>query len=301
MERREHYDPEDIEDLLQQRGFDELLDEERAYVLRHLSGREEYESMRALLRQVRENDNSRSPIDAGEHVRQNVLQAFREQQRPQWRIWLNSIGGVFAPGEGFAMIWRPALALGVLVLLFAIGIQLVKGPLFRSDGIELAEVRKTEAPKTPIKEDQHEKEQNAPVPVEETTSEVEFKSGATPMQEERLAKSITSKDEILNPEDGLAEVVIDEMEDEEFAGAALAEEQFASGASADAMVPAAKHEVTESELMMNSSTANASGKVTARMERDKKIAGVNSDRSLAAESRSIAQDPEVMALMSAGW
>ena len=37
MERREHYDPEDIESLLQERGFDELLEEERAYVLRHLT------------------------------------------------------------------------------------------------------------------------------------------------------------------------------------------------------------------------------------------------------------------------
>ena len=83
---------------------------------------------------------------------------------------------------------------------------------------------------------------------------------------------------------------------------ALAEEQAATGATDDAMVPAAKHEVTESELMMNSSTANASGKVQARRERAGKIAGTASDdRSVAVQSRSIAQDPMLMELMSAGW
>ena len=53
MERHERYDPEDIESLLSERGFDELLPDERAFVLRHVNGREEYERMRALLHYVR--------------------------------------------------------------------------------------------------------------------------------------------------------------------------------------------------------------------------------------------------------
>ena len=49
MERRELYEPEDIEQLLIERPYDELLEMERAFVLRHLSGRDEYEAMvRAL-------------------------------------------------------------------------------------------------------------------------------------------------------------------------------------------------------------------------------------------------------------
>ncbi|MBK6832337.1 MAG: hypothetical protein IPG92_17090 [Flavobacteriales bacterium] len=97
MERREHYDPEDIESLLQERGFDELLEEERAYVLRHLTGREEYEAMRALLYQVRDDERMHPPIQADADVKNAVMAAFRAQQQPQWRIWLNSLGTCYGP------------------------------------------------------------------------------------------------------------------------------------------------------------------------------------------------------------
>jgi hypothetical protein len=94
MERREQYDPEDIESLLYERSFDELLEEERAYVLRHLSGRAEYEAMRTLLLELRTNDAQAPPLEPLPSVRANVMEAFRAQRQPQWRIWLNSIGGV---------------------------------------------------------------------------------------------------------------------------------------------------------------------------------------------------------------
>ena len=45
MERTERYDPEDLEQLMLERSFDELLGEERAFALRHLQGRAEYEQM----------------------------------------------------------------------------------------------------------------------------------------------------------------------------------------------------------------------------------------------------------------
>ena len=64
MGNRENYDPEDIEVLLQERTFDELLPEERAFVLRHLSGRTEYERMRALLGQLQRNEQRPSHVEA---------------------------------------------------------------------------------------------------------------------------------------------------------------------------------------------------------------------------------------------
>ena len=42
MERREQYDPDDIEALLMERPFHDLLPEERAFVPRHLSARDAY-------------------------------------------------------------------------------------------------------------------------------------------------------------------------------------------------------------------------------------------------------------------
>lgn len=118
MERAERYDPEDLEHLMLERSFDELLEEERAYALRHLADRAEYERMRALLHHVREDKRDHAPMDADPAVRERVLAAFRVQQRPQWRIWLNSVGGFLLPARP-SLYWRPALALGtVAVLIF---------------------------------------------------------------------------------------------------------------------------------------------------------------------------------------
>ena len=115
MERRELYEPEDIEQLLIERPYDELLEMERAFVLRHLSGRAEYEAMRALLLNFHDDAARIEPINAESTVRAHVLDVFRAEQQPQWRIWLNSVHVFLVPKEASAM-WRPALALGSVAL-----------------------------------------------------------------------------------------------------------------------------------------------------------------------------------------
>ncbi|MEO8066161.1 MAG: hypothetical protein ABI599_00570 [Flavobacteriales bacterium] len=121
MERQEQYDPEDIEALLLERPFEDLLPEERAFVLRHLSGQDEYEAMRATLNAVRHLDSERMPITAGAAVRDNVMTAFRAQQQPQWRIWLNSVGALFIPNPGHGM-WAPALRIAGVAAVIGVGI-----------------------------------------------------------------------------------------------------------------------------------------------------------------------------------
>ncbi|MFN8350647.1 MAG: hypothetical protein U0U25_04200 [Flavobacteriales bacterium] len=121
MERRELYDPEDIEQLLMERGFDELLPEERAFVLRHLDGAAEYERMRALLLNVAQDDADTDPADADPHVRAHVLEVFREQKRPQYTIWLNSVAAFLVP-ERPSGYWRPALALTVVAVVTTVAL-----------------------------------------------------------------------------------------------------------------------------------------------------------------------------------
>ncbi|MBP8823339.1 MAG: hypothetical protein KBH07_06825 [Flavobacteriales bacterium] len=116
MERPERYDPEDLEHLMLERSFDELLAEERAYALRHLKDRSEYERMRTLLQLVQQHRHaSTGPLDSDPAVRERVLHAFRARTKPGWRIWLNSVGGTLLPQRP-ADYWRPALALGVVAL-----------------------------------------------------------------------------------------------------------------------------------------------------------------------------------------
>lgn len=104
-----------------ERPFHDLLPEERAFVLRHLSGQDEYEAMRATLNAMRHLDNERVPIAADAVVRENVMAAFRAQQQPQWRIWLNSVGALFVPKEGHGM-WMPSLRIAGIAAVVGVGI-----------------------------------------------------------------------------------------------------------------------------------------------------------------------------------
>jgi hypothetical protein len=125
MERRELYDPEDIEQLLLERPFDELLDEERAFVLRHLTGRDEYERMRNLLLTVHYTEREEEVLEAEPLVRDRVMETFRTQRQPQWRIWLNSVRAFALPKEPRSY-WKPALAFASIAILVTVGVNVFR-------------------------------------------------------------------------------------------------------------------------------------------------------------------------------
>lgn len=183
MERRELYEPEDIEQLLIERPYDELLEMERAFVLRHLSGRAEYEAMRALLLNVHDDAARIEPIDAEPAVRAHVLDVFRAEQQPQWRIWLNSVHAFLLPKEASAM-WRPALAFGSVALV--VWLVVIGTRQFEQAGTpQLAELKETKTI-----EDEKTAKPNAQEPVAAPQDEV-------PSEEAQLAaKTITLTDAI---------------------------------------------------------------------------------------------------------
>ncbi|MBK8949109.1 MAG: hypothetical protein IPM68_09730 [Flavobacteriales bacterium] len=163
MDARERYDPEDLEALLSERAFDELLAEERAFVLRHVADRAEYETLRATLAQVRAEGRPGPPVAADPEVRDRVLAAFRDARRPAWRIWLNSVGTWLAPPSP-AQYWRPVLAFGTLALLIAVGVALwMPPPGLEQEG--LAELKPVALPTKP--EQPARSEQPAVEPLEE--------------------------------------------------------------------------------------------------------------------------------------
>lgn len=145
MERPERYDPEDIEHLMLERPFDELLAEEKAFVLRHLQDADEYGRMRALLLHMQEESGQQPVLDADPMVRHQVLQAFREQRQPKWRIWLNSIGALLMPARPVQYL-KPALALGSLALLISVSL-LLWNTMYRPEPKILVQVDKV--PGTP--------------------------------------------------------------------------------------------------------------------------------------------------------
>lgn len=297
MERHERYDPEDIESLLSERGFDELLPDERAFVLRHMSGRDEYERMRALLHYVRPDERERGTIEPDERVRRNVMAAFRAQQQAQWRIWLNSIMLWLVPREAGAN-WRPALAFGSLALLIVAGVVAVRQ--FNGTTTEhLAELKHPE--KVP-----------APSIVKETTDrpELQHDNGAT-IRGVEAERSVTTRSDASEaptparePVDVAKAYSAEPAEDHAANAAEYVEQKFQPGAPATGVVAepsgSLSHVVSADELSRNMSTTNAVGEVSMQ------VAGKKADRRHKAvqqtgSSRSMADDPGILGLVAAGW
>lgn len=305
MERREHYDPEDIESLLQERGFDELLEEERAYVLRHLTGREEYEAMRALLYQVRDDVSKQPPLQADADVKTAVMAAFRAQQQPQWRIWLNSLGGLLWPKEMSAM-WRPALAIASVALLIVAGVQVMKVTDKATAHEQVAELKRPapakadpntalEKPATPAEKDLpaseslFKEEQQGAVATQSVTRELAASAAdAAPPPPPALAEQVNAEGEKSVTLDFFSPTAqgdeVSKVEEEK--PTLLFDSSVATGAT---------HQVTEVELARNESVANATGKVrtvTAAKEKAYKAQTATA---------SLGESPELLALLSTGW
>lgn len=307
MERREHYDPEDIENLLQERGFDELLEEERAFVLRHLSGRDEYEAMRSLLLQVREDDRRMEPLTLDPAIRENVIAAFRAQQRPQWQVWLNSVGTLLWPKEVSAM-WRPALAFATLAVLIVVGVQVMRNGPDAVKQQQMAEVR----PNPSAEEANAQSSDSLP----STGAMPESRDAGAPQAAE--AKQLAALQE---PNETPAQPIVkDGNEEVTFSNTeALADDASPTSVREDRKMEAqaesrlereelskakketvavtptttgsvASHVVTVDELSSNMSTANASTRSKAYSFRAKNDAKTD-----------LTDSPEIMALLTKGW
>ena len=306
MERPERYDPEDIEHLLSERPFHELLAEEKAYVLRHIGNAEEYERMRALLLHLREDEQQREPLMPDAAAREQVMAAFRAQQRPVWRVWLNSIAAVFAQEhEGFA--WRPALALAGVATVLVVGVAVLYRASFNGPE-QLAEVvppkHEQQAPAGPTDGSVH-----APVSETATTTEqvmVDAQEGAELEAEvQTVAPGVVRADAEALPAPYATSPSVAEKAAEDVVGfAAVAADdgqEVAEELSLDAVtvVPQATdhRQVREAELARNSSVGNATGVVSAKeVSAKRRSSAVVLDR-----SRSVADDPELLALLRAGW
>lgn len=306
MEPRERYQPEDIEVLLHERGFDELLAEERAFVLRHLSGRTEYEAMRALLLRTRDDRTITAHADADPHVRAHLMDVFRAEQRPQWRIWLNSAGAWLLPKD-LVGLWRPALAFGTVAAAVWFTIQ---GTHRVQEGHpQLAEVKVTPekstesaSPEKVITSQPERTASTAPIgPVEEQgwTSAADEAQAVTAHPNTVLEESEVAKAEVAQPPPALFDAVA-VTED-----LAAIKTVTATGAldSVRNVDDVAVHEVTPSELARNMTSADMSEVRTVQREARTRAMAIaekkarTKDRSFAKEA---ADDGEATASTEAG-
>lgn len=300
MDRRERYDPEDIEILMQERSFDELLEEERAYVLRHVSDRAEYEAMRGLLMHMREDARDHDPIEADPSIRANVLQAFRNEQQPQWRIWLNSVGAALFPEEAKAM-WRPALALGGLALVVVLSVVLVRQ--FGTGPQELAEIRPAKTTEQVVPQlGRPEQDQ----PKLETLTEEQSAGNARAQDAAYGAVAEEAEETLWKDNDAREDMLVEKatppspvpaqssmIADAELADVPAMEREEMTR---DSEMLTFSHVVTADELSRNMSVANVTGKVQAKERRASDLFEVTT-----VNSKSMADNAALLELVAAGW
>ncbi len=120
------YDPEDIESLLTHKQFNELYPEEKEFVLRHVEGEEEYESLRSTLFLMHDSAQNDEWLDPDPSIKRNLMLEFAREEKKGFFIWLNSLFAMPAMPE---MVWyrRPAVryAFATLVLLLGVSSALI--------------------------------------------------------------------------------------------------------------------------------------------------------------------------------
>ncbi|HPF90422.1 MAG TPA: hypothetical protein PLL57_07180 [Flavobacteriales bacterium] len=307
MERHERYDPEDIESLLSERGFDELLPDERAFVLRHVNGRDEYERMRALLHYVRPDERQRGGIEPEERVRETVLAAFRAQQQPAWRIWLNSVSLWLAPKEA-AAAWRPALAFASLALLIVAGVVVVrqyegsrKDPALAE--LHVKDVKETPTPPTPQPEHEAAEAPNEDLSAvgRDTNAGSRTKNLSTLTAQAAASEQPASEAKFLEQNETM--IVREEAMMDMAAEAEKVPQPTAPPAMTDSYLydtSSGSHLVTADELTRNMSTTNATGAVA--VESVSKAAKTKQRaKADAPASRSMAEMPGILDLVASGW
>ncbi len=305
MELRERYDPEDIETLLIERGFDDLLEEERAYVLRHLSGRDEYESMRTLLLHMRDQPPREESGPADPRVRTAVIDAFRSRREPRMTIWLNSIGAALWPKEASAM-WRPALTLASIALLLVGGWWFVQ----RADltmANELAELKQEHAKDehVPAPSSAATAEQSAPAELdnmanvqEQATRTSGLEDAGYPAREQReeaverlSATTVDGNAEKFAPPPPVA---VDIAFDGETSADRKDEIATATLAEPAPSVPGSGRTVTAEDMARNYSITNSSTEAVLKETRAKATKALTGGRNLA-------DDEVLLSLLNTGW
>ncbi len=131
MRTDHNYQPEDIEALLAEKAFNELYEEERAFVLGHLSSAGEYERMREMLLAIRGGaggEDTAGTLGPSGRVKRELLEEFGREQRRRRVLWWNSVGLWFRDNLRLDLaVVRVGFAAVLLVLAVWLGFRLAGG------------------------------------------------------------------------------------------------------------------------------------------------------------------------------
>ena len=235
MNKQLPYDPEDLEALMLNKSFDELLPDERTFVLQHFSGKKEYESMRQLLFQSMESmqENKSQPPGA---LKDRMIHEFRQHHQSQSRsyVWLNFLAQFWNQFKSRPVIQIAAACVAVLFVVVLwnpfpgdseLADSIVKEQADKSESAEATEEKKFEKEAQRI-----ENEVNQDSELETKTSSPEIDQSPSP--------PTSPAEEVVTVEEDLADVEESEYSARNAAPAA-ASDQF-EDALTDSAEPAKK-------------------------------------------------------------
>lgn len=219
MEDRYTYDPEDLESLLLHKDFNDLYPDEKAFVLKHLSGAEEYADMQQTMRLLGELSPG-DPMQPSRDRKESVMSAYRNTQNK--RVWfsLNSIFSFLVIPER-NLFRQPVFQLAVLFVLIASSLWWYNDISVHEHASQLAEIEvkdlKDEAPQ---KEATVNENTSA---VEVTQEHIESLEAASPTEsDDTFDKGSNEVTESIEIEREIEEVKVTEEEtEEEMQGAAV--------------------------------------------------------------------------------
>jgi len=111
MDNKHKYEPEDLEHLMLNKSFDQLLPDEKQFVEQHVDSVEEYESMRALLLEIIEISEVRTSIKPNPAIRKRLIKQFKaaETKKAIWWQSLNPFVGDMTWGKALIPIAAVAI------------------------------------------------------------------------------------------------------------------------------------------------------------------------------------------------
>lgn len=125
MDKNFTYNPEDIEELLMNKSFDELLFEEKEFVLNHVESEQEYKELRNTLLSIKKYSDEQDQLVVPHRIKSELMKLMEQKQRPFGWFNLNSFGAFLFP-SGVSFYRKPGIQFASLslMLLFVINIGL---------------------------------------------------------------------------------------------------------------------------------------------------------------------------------
>ncbi|MDB4088489.1 hypothetical protein N9544_02585 [Flavobacteriales bacterium] len=125
------YNPQDIEDLLLNKSFDELDVVEKEFALTQVESEQEYNEMRVTLISVKQIAAEEETVYVPNKIKEDLMQLMEKKSKPFGWLSLNAIGGFLFPSNT-PLFKKPGLQFATVALMFLlvlnIGFDFAKQP-----------------------------------------------------------------------------------------------------------------------------------------------------------------------------